>query len=520
MRTGLAAMLGASLAILSPAAAQTSAAPPLAQAGEEVFYHIFLRSFRDADGDRQGDLKGLTEKLPYLRQLGVTSILLTPLQPSPFYHNYFATDFRAIDPAYGTMEEYFAFVRAAHANGLKIYLDQEFQYVAEGHPWLTQARGRPDSPFSDFVLWNRPGNVEPEPFLSLPAWRGFDGRQIGIAMVDMRQPKVKRYFHDFMLFWIDPHGDGSLRDGIDGYRIDHMMDDLDHKGRLTNLFDDFWQPIFAAVRQRNPQARIVAEQADWGYGEDWLTRGRTDLVFAFPLRGAMIDLDKAKIVKALRETQAHTPQGKGQIVFLENHDTDRFASVVGSDPAKLRAGAAISLLVQGEPLLYYGQELGMTGKANEALQSDAAHIPLREAFRWQADPEAPGAAIWYKSGQPVWTARYNGAGGVSLEAQQGDPASLYGWYRRLLALRAARPELRGGSQTILCDGSAGMLCVLREKDGAKTLLAVNLGNAPERLPGDAANALGAHARDLLGNSAADLAAVTIAPMETRLFGSD
>ena len=72
---------------------------PLAKAGEEIFYHVFFRSFRDSDGDRIGDLKGLTEQLDYLKDLGVTSILLTPLQPSPYYHNYFATDFESIEPA-------------------------------------------------------------------------------------------------------------------------------------------------------------------------------------------------------------------------------------------------------------------------------------------------------------------------------------------------------------------------------------------------------------------------------------
>jgi len=120
------------MAAASPARAESS--PPV-HADSQVFYQIFFRSFRDSNGDRIGDLKGLTSRLDYIRQLGATTILLTPLQPSPYYHNYFATAFKAIDPAYGTLDDYFAFIRAAHATGLKVYLDQEFQYVAEGHPW-------------------------------------------------------------------------------------------------------------------------------------------------------------------------------------------------------------------------------------------------------------------------------------------------------------------------------------------------------------------------------------------------
>ncbi|WP_206185257.1 alpha-amylase family glycosyl hydrolase [Sphingosinicella sp. CPCC 101087] len=494
-------------------------APARAAAGEEVFYHIFMRSFRDANGDRQGDLPGLTEKLDHLVSLGVTSILLTPLQPSPFYHNYFATDFEAIDSDYGTMEDYFAFVRAAHQRGLKVYLDQEIQYVADGHPWLDEARGNPDSPHSGYVLWNLPGNVEPEPFLSFPAWPSYDGTHIGIAMVDMRREEVRRYFERLFLFWLDPHGDGSLRDGVDGFRIDHMMDDLDHKGRLTNLFAEFWAPIFSAVRERNPEARIIAEQADWGYGDDWLTRGDADLVFAFPLRGALTHLDKGEILTALREMEGRTPANKGQILFLENHDTDRFMTLVEEDPARARAGAALSLLLRGEPLIYYGQEIGMRGRTREGGFSDGNHIPLREAFRWTRDLEAPGSAIWYAGDRPWWTERYNRSGdGVSVEEQASAPDSLFNWYRALLSLRARRPELRAGGQRVLCQDETSMLCIVREQEGARTLILANLGEAPAQasLPAE----LGGSWTDLLGSGdPVEPAALTLAPMEVRVLGT-
>ena len=470
----------------TPAApAEDTLAPGLAKAGEEVFYHVFMRSFADANGDRIGDLAGLTAQLGYLRELGITSILLTPLQPSPFYHNYFATDFKAIEPAYGTMEDYTAFVRAAHAHGLKVYLDQEIQYVGEGHPWLEQSRGKPDAPFADYLLWRDPAHTEPEPFLDQARWEGYDGRHIAIAMVDMNQPAVKRYFEDLLLFFADPHGDGSGRDGVDGFRIDHMMDDLDHKGLATNLFAEFWTPIFDTLRERRPGFRILAEQSDWGFGEDWLVEGDADLVFAFPLRGALIELDKAAIVEAARKTAAITPDSKGQIVFLENHDTDRFMSVLERDgstddaPARARAGAALALLMQGEPLLYYGQELGMRGITRTGTLSDSAHIPLREAMRWSADLGAPGSATWYQGDQPWWTDRYNrSSDGVSVEEQDADAGSLLNWYRSLLALRQSRPELRNGDQQFACPDSPDIVCLLRTSGTRRTLLLANLGTTP------------------------------------------
>ena len=518
---GAAARAVAAAACLCMLPAQAEAAPQAAKVEKaresEVFYHIFMRSFRDSDGDRAGDLGGITEKLDYLVDLGITSILLTPLQPSPYYHNYFATDFEGIDPAFGTMDDYFAFVRAAHGRGLKVYLDQEIQYVAEGHPWLTEARGNAKSPFSKYLLWNRPGNQEPEPFLNQPAWLGYDGRYIGIAMVDMRQRAVKDYFEKLLLFWADPHGDGSLRDGVDGYRIDHMMDDLDNKKRLTNLFADFWTPIFRKLKARNPNFRILAEQSDWGYGEDWLKRGNADVVFAFPLRGAITKLDRREIVSALRETEAKTPAGKSQIVFIENHDTDRFTTLGGNDPSRAYVGAALNVLLKGEPLLYYGQEIGMRGRAAPYAGSDAAHIPLREAFRWSRDLEAPGSAIWYKGDRAWWTERHNRSGdGISVEEQDKDPNSLLNWYRRLLHLRAARPELRNGDQRILCEERRTMLCVLRTDGNAQTLILANLGTAPEAVPSQAGSWV-----DLLAESggAVDLAKLQLAPMEIRVLGT-
>src|SRR3546814_484671 len=167
-------------------------------------------------------------------------------------------------------------------------------------------------------------------------------------MVNMNSPRVREYFQRVVLECADPHGDGSGRDGADGFRIDHMMDDLDHKGVATDLFAGFWTPIIEALKQRRPGFRILAEQSDWGHGRDWLERGAADLVFAFPLRGAINKLDKREIVEALRATVRATPAGKGQIVFVENHATDRFMSLVDRDQARARAGAAIPLLARGE----------------------------------------------------------------------------------------------------------------------------------------------------------------------------
>jgi glycosidase len=508
----------ATLLLAAPAGATAPAKTTSAAMRDEVIYHIFFRSFRDSNGDRIGDLRGLTDGLGDLKALGVTSLLLTPIQPSPYYHNYFATDFESIDPAYGTMDDYFAFIRAAHALGLRVYLDEEFQYVAEGHPWLTSSRGRPEAKFGPYILYDRPKtNEEPEPFLGVPAWPGYDGRWIGISMVNLKSPAVRAYFTHLLVHWIDPHGDGSLRDGVDGFRIDHMMDDLDNKHRLTNLFADFWAPIFAAIRARNPSARIIAEQSDWGTGDAWLTKGGTDMVFAFPLRFALEKMDKAAIVKALRES-GETPEGKSRILFLENHDMDRFMSAVGGDQRKARIGAALTLLMRGTPSIYYGQELGMRGRIDPKVKSDGAHIGLREAYRWSGDLDAPGSATWYRGDATAWANRFNRSNdGVSLAEEQDKPDSLYAFYRALLALRAARPELRQGDQQLLCDDGSTAVCVLRSMDGRKVLVLANSGAAAVR---PALLAMGQGWVDLLDRDrAVDPAMIELSPYGLRVLGT-
>lgn len=515
-----------------PAVPVQAATSGSARLGPQVFYQVFFRSFRDSNGDRIGDLVGLTSRLGYIKQLGATTILLTPLQPSPYYHNYFATAFKAIDPAYGTMADYFAFIRAAHSIGLKVYLDEEFQYVAEGNPWWSTSLCKPHAKYAGYLLWKDAGHCVAEPFLNRAKWLSYTGKSYGIAMVNLDNPFVRGYFRDLMLFWADPHGDCSGRDGVDGFRIDHMMDDLDHKGLDANLFEGFWTPIFRALKKCRPGLGILAEQSGWGYGTSQLTQGHADMVFAFPLRGALISLDKQQIVKAIRATDAATPPGKTQVIFLENHDVDRFMSQVHGDQARARAGAAIELMLKGDPLIYYGQELGMrgmqprdVGKSGGIPLTDAVGIPVREAFRWDASLEAPGSAIWYKGRNGEWDDkwwwrnRYNRShDGVSLQEERADPGSLYHWYRKLLALWHARPEIRGGDQGIPCGDDTPVLCILRTEGDARTLLLVNLGKADARPELDPKLVAGTWV-DLLDSGGHAPPDAVLHPMQVRIMGT-
>ena len=480
MKRLLAILLAASTAASPGAAAnlQTAAkAVAAAPAGldDEVFYQIFTRSMRDSNGDRQGDLKGIEQSLPYLHRLGVTSILLTPIQPSPFYHNYFPDRPGGVDPAYGTMADFRSLARATHALGMKLYLDEEFQYVTYDHPWFKSAVGNPASPYSGFFFFHGPNNTKPESAVfGITIANGFPGIDVGITTINMNAPGFKKWAADYLARWVDPNGDGNLSDGVDGFRLDHMMDDLDNKHIDTNLFEGFWKPIFARLKQRNPRLKFIAEQWDWGYGGDYLRRAGVDAVFDFPLAGAIRSFHKATIVGAIEKTSVDVPPGKHELIFIENHDMPRTASDAGMTPEKLRTAATLSVALQGTPLIYYGQELGMRGRARDEYKSDEKDIGDREAFEWSARTDAPGQANWYKGPKDYWTGRFaRDDDGISVAEEDRDPSSLLNHYRNLLRVRAANAALRSGEQRIL-PSSNEILAIERDSGGEHLLILANL----------------------------------------------
>lgn len=459
---------------------KTSMAPvsqPL-NPSQEIFYHLFQRSFYDSNGDGHGDLTGVVEKLDYLQTLGITSILMTPLYKSIYYHNYFADDFEGIDPEFGTKKEYAAMIKAIHARHLQFYMDMEIQYVTKNHPWFKQSFENPASPYSDYIIYNGPNNTQPESIIfNVSELESYTGEKLGITTVDMYSDKVKEYFFQLFKSWVDPNNDGNFEDGVDGFRIDHMMDDLDWKGIRKNLLADFWGPLIKRLKAINPHLKIIGEQAEWGdLGKAYFAKSDVDMMFAFRVRNGIINFNKKEIIRETDSTNLVTPAGKYQLLFVENHDIDRYASVVKSDPAKLRFGGAFILLSKGVPLIYYGQELGMTGVGGFGKygNSDGNDIPRRQAFEWYKTVEGKGMALWYKNTGPWWNdSTLKSNDGISYEEEVGDPNSLLSFYTDLIALRKSEPALNMGEEKWMPVENENMLAFCRWKDGTAFLVVFN-----------------------------------------------
>lgn len=478
---------------------KTLPAPTAVNWNNEIIYHVMPRSFYDSDGDRHGDLAGFVRKLPYLQELGVTTILFTPLYESELYHNYFPTDYEAIDPEYGTMDDYIAFVKAVHAAGMKFVMDMETQYAMTGHRWFDESYQNPDSEYSDFILYLDDENEEPLQIVDpdnsgLKILSGWPDKQISIVCLDLAHPRVKHYMSEFFAFWIDPDGDGQFDDGVDGFRIDHIMDDLDNKGILTNLYAEFWEPILERSLELNPNLLIVGEQADWGdYGDKMVAASGANAAFGFHIRQAIaggnyhhtphsddeVYVPTASVIhEAVNDMQERFGNGTYYVSFLENHDTIRVASNVRRHAGLLRVTAVLNLTMPGIPSIYFGQELGVTGERVER-GSDTSDLGMREAFPWKSSAEFDGFAGFYRDTADVWassiyTSDYLDE--ISLDAQVSDVSSLWHHYRELVWLRRNHDALRNGDYVPVDLGSDSLIGFDRSNNDSTIRVVVNASN--------------------------------------------
>ena len=185
---------------------------------DEVFYHVWVRSFFDSNGDRHGDLRGIRSKLDYIQSLGVTALWLSPIVASPNYHNYRASGFFSGAPELGTIEDLRELDIEVHRRGMKILIDMETQYIAEDHPWWIAAKANPSAPEQQFILCRPPH----EDLCWTDADVSYDGTIRTIVRLDMLTPQMLEYQKRIFSFWLDPNRDGDLTDGVDGYRLDRV----------------------------------------------------------------------------------------------------------------------------------------------------------------------------------------------------------------------------------------------------------------------------------------------------------
>lgn len=441
---------------------------------DAIFYQIFPERFANGDTSLDppgtvpwgtpptrtnmmgGDLRGITDRLPHVRDLGATALYLTPIFAARTNHRYDTSDYLRIDPRLGDEASFKEMVDTAHDLGIRVVLDAVFHHCGDGH-WAFQdvtQHGERSAYVNWFYVQEFPIRAEPE-----PSYLTCSGCHY-LPKLNVHNPEVRDHLFEAVRKW------SSF--GIDGWRLDvpYMMDNL-----------PFWRQFRQVVKSINPDLYIVAEV--WEEATDW-TRGDTsDAAMNYRLRDALLDflVDRRTGATELVQTLASIdrevgPAARGGMLnLLASHDTDRIRTRCGDDTALTRLALGMLFAAEGAPMVYYGDEVGMRG------------------FN---DPDCRGAMPW------------------DSDAWDHD---ILDWVRTLSALRRDNVALRRGDQhALLADDD--VLVLARRHPQQTVAVAVNRGNATRSV---AVAEPGTVARDLVADTTVDTSDVPVGPRSIRFL---
>jgi maltose alpha-D-glucosyltransferase/alpha-amylase len=485
-----------------------------------VFYEVLVRSFRDSNRDGIGDLAGLTESLEYLEWLGVDCLWIPPVFESPMRDGgYDVSDFLAIQPELGTIDDLAGLLDAAHRRGIRVISDLVMNHTSSAHPWFQEAR-QPGSDRRDWYVWNDTADRWSEAriiFLDSEAsnwtwdesagayyWHRFYSHQPDL---NFDNPDVRETMLGIVRHWLDF--------GFDGFRLDAVPYLYERDGTDGENLPEthaYLKRVRGLVDREFPDAVLLAEANQWprdaieyfGDGDE------CHMNFHFPVMPRLYMALARGHADDIREILADTPElpeGGQWAIFLRNHDeltlemvTDeqrefmwnhyapdprmrlnlgirrRLAPLLGGDRAAIELLHGLLLSLPGSPVLYYGDEIGM---GDEYLLTDRDGV--RTPMQWSPEPgagfsQADPADYWL----PLVSTDGFDPGAVNVAEQRNDPGSLLSWVRTMLEARRRLPEMGRGSFEILDAGDPAILAYVRAFDGRATLVIANVAGDARR----------------------------------------
>lgn len=508
-----------------------------------VCYQIYPRSFADSNGDGIGDLRGILEKLDYLQWLGVNVLWISPFYPSPqFDWGYDVSDYTDIDPDYGTLADFDQLIQEAHQRGMRILLDLVLNHTSDLHVWFQQSRSSRDNPYRDWYIWQDGVNGGPpndwESLFGGSAWQ-FD-EQTGQYYyhyffaeqpdLNWRNPEVKEAMFNVSRFWLDRGVDGFRLDALDTIYEDPNLRNSQIDTSLEDLFIDFRlglaDPELSALRQKIRYQHDLPEMHDlmkelrslvdqyenrvllgeleqpsyYGNGADELHS-----VFNFSLIGAM---HAPRLRKVLTERLSELPQGAWECNTMSNHDRPRsftYFSDGAQNKSRARLALALIMFLQGTPVIYYGEEIGMQDFYPQSVEqfrdqlgtwmynalrtrrgishTDAFEIAANKVCRdccrtpmqWENAPNAGFSPLGIDTWLPI---NPDYKAGINVEEQRGNPDSMLMFLRQLVQIRQTYPAIRLGSMEIL-HNEGGILAFWRKTSEQSCLILLNMSAAQE-----------------------------------------
>ena len=503
---------------------------------ESVVYQIYPKSFKDSNGDGIGDIKGIIEKLDYLKELGVNVLWISPMLESPQDDNgYDISDYRRIYEDYGTMEDYEEMLSEAHKRDIKVLMDLVVNHTSDEHNWFIESRKSKDNPYRDYYIWKDPVNgKEPNNWGGVfggSAWEYDEKTQMYyLHLFSKKQPdlnweneKVRREVYDMMTFWCEKGIDGFRMDVISMISKNQAFPDGEVKNGLYGDFNpycvhgprihEFLQEMNKEVLSRydimtvGETSGVTIEEAQKYAGED---RNELNMVFQFEhVEDACGDHGKWTTAKFnfrdFKKTMIKWQeelQGKAwNSLFLGNHDQPRSVSRFGNDNPAYRETSAKMLatclhMMQGTPYVYQGEELGMTNAYFDKLEDyrDIESInfftELTEAgimtpeymmkclmLRSRDNARTPmqwNASVQggFTSGEP-WIRINSNYKEINAVQQLGDPDSVFHYYQKLIRLRKEKDIIVYGDFEALCRDDDKIFAYTRKLDQKKLLTVCN-----------------------------------------------
>jgi maltose alpha-D-glucosyltransferase/alpha-amylase len=483
---------------------------------DAVVYEVHVRAFYDTNADGIGDFEGLTQKLDYLRDLGVTAIWLLPFYPSPLRDDgYDIADYTSIHPSYGTLNDFRTFVRAADERGLRIITELVLNHTSDQHPWFQRARhASSNTQYRDFYVWSETrekyrdariifkdfelSNWTYDPVACQYYWHRFYSHQPDL---NFDSPMVRSAVFRVMSFW--------LNIGVSGLRLDAVPYLYERDGtNCENLPEThkFLKELRARVDSRYTNRLLLAEANQWpedatayfGDGDE------CHMAYHFPLMPRMFMAirmeDRFPIVDILEQTP-HIPDPCQWALFLRNHDeltlemvTDeerdfmyrvyaydrqarinlgirrRLAPLLNNDRKKMELMNGLVFSLPGTPFVYYGDEIGM---GDNFYLGDRNGV--RTPMQWSADRNAGfSTANPQRLYLPVNIAPEYHYETLNVEAQQGNPDSFLWWMKRLIALRRRYRAFGRGSIEFLYPQNRKVLAYIRRYENETVLVVANL----------------------------------------------
>jgi alpha-glucosidase len=471
-----------------------------------VIYEIYPRSFQDSNGDGIGDLNGITSRLDYLKNLGIDAVWITPFYPSPQVDfGYDISDYEAIDPQFGTMEDFDRLIGAARKNRIRVILDFVPNHTSDQHPWFLSSRSSRSDAKRDWYIW-RDGKGLGQPPNNWLSWFGHSAWTLDPLTgqyyyhyfykqqpdLNWRNPEVRTAMFDVLRFW--------LRKGVDGFRLDavsrlfedpELRDDPILPGinaygdpNIQHTYTDNLPEVhdilrdFRKVVSEFPGDPVLISEADEPNIKE-LTKlyGLHNDEIQLPMDFQIADVNKlsAPLFRSLLEEVEHNSASGQPYIFFSNHDQprqwDRYGDGIHNDQiAKLMA--TLLLTTQATPQLYYGEEIGM--RTTPPARKEDVRDPIgklgwpkekgrdgeRTPMQWDNSPNAG-----FSMGTP-WLPVPESAKQYNVAAEEHDPDSILNLYKHLIALRRSRPALRTGSYAALNpDDENVFLYVRKTADG-------------------------------------------------------